>query len=137
MKERQKMYSCILHDELEKGGQLTALALTLGIPISTASKLVREYKECYRLESAMSLSDVVRMKKNAASLLRKTRLEAAELYELRKSYRSFAFHMPISEAEHREYMAIKKLVDKDEYLSPGYRKPKEDKPIVNNKNIYR
>lgn len=48
----------------------------------------------------------------------------------------FAFHMPITEAEHREYMAIKKLVRLDQYLPPAYRDPKRQPPIVDDPKKY-
>ena len=49
---------------------------------------------------------------------------------------SYAFHMPITANERREFNAIAELVRRDEYLPIGYRKPKAPAPIVENIQNY-
>lgn len=48
----------------------------------------------------------------------------------------FAFHMPITHSEQREFNAIRNLVFSDSYLSQGYRNSKQQPPIVSNRNRY-
>jgi hypothetical protein len=48
----------------------------------------------------------------------------------------YAFHMPITAREQKIYKAIARLVASDEYRPVGYRKPKHQHDIVNNRRAY-
>lgn len=130
-----KMYSCIIHEELNNGRKVSYIARKLGLTGKMVNELAQMYngawKNHYHIYSLIEITD---KKTKAQELLNKISEDVKKIKTYK--YIPHAFHMPITAREQREFVAIAKLVAKDEYLPMGYRKPKETLNIVNNKNNY-
>lgn len=126
MSEREKMYSAILHREVEINGEkLVRIATLLELNYNKAYKLMKGYKPLFDRENdAMTLAEIIRMRNKCKKIMYKSRKEAQEAVERfkRADRAEFVFHMPITKRERNEYNAIAELVLKDEYLPKGYRK---------------
>lgn len=139
MTDRNKMYSAILHREVDVNGlKIMYVASKLGLTYNRAYKLKNAYKSEFDDCDALSLDRIERLRIKATEVMEKSRIKARKIIEKRKldDKRGFAFHMPISKKELREFNAIAELVRKDEYLPMGYRKPKAPAPIVSNLKHY-
>lgn len=140
MTEREKLYSCLLHHEVEENGrELKNIASCLGLSHKKGYRLMKAYKQSYEDYKVLTLNEIAKIKRQAHRLLVESRAKANRIVEQRKatSVIDYAFNMPITAKEKREYFAIAALVARDEYLPVGYRKPKDDNPrIINNPNKY-
>lgn len=135
MEERLKMYSCIIHKEVEvKGCHLTHIANLLGITYQHAYRLMRAYEPSFEEYNAMTLTRIINQRKNTKKML--TQIKAKAERKANAKYVDKAFFMPITKNEKREFDAIKKMVMNDEYLPIGYRKPQEPERFIENKNAY-
>ena len=137
MKERDKMLSAIIHEEVDGGRSLVNLAKFLGIPYKKAHYLKCKYKPSYDDSKVLNFAELQHLKDVAKDVLDKVN---AKVDALRQAYErheviTYAFHMPISTAEQKEYKAIAELVKKDEYLPIGYRS-NGDERVVANKAMY-
>lgn len=129
MTERFYMYSCILHEEVEKGNaSIKELAKKMKLPLKMAENLYMMYSPKYEKYHALTLDELLRVRKH----------REAKMEEIRKRIPSaeHAFNMPISKSECSKFMAIKERVIKDSYLPVGYRNPKTAPAIVHNKSKY-
>lgn len=139
MTDRNKMYSAILHREVDVNGlKIKYVASKLGLTYNRAYKLKNAYKSEFDDYDALSLDRIERLRIKATEVMEKSRARAKRIIEKRKldSKIDTAFHMPISKQELREFNAIAELVRRDEYLPIGYRKPKTPAPIVENIQNY-
>lgn len=75
MKERYKLYSCIIHHELERGNKLSSIADSLGLPYKKALELKQNYNGTDEMYSCMELWRLLRLRKNARDVLARTRME--------------------------------------------------------------
>lgn len=140
MTDREKMYSFIIHREVEgKGNKLTQVATKLDINYNKAYKLLKAYQPIFEKDyDVMDIDKLVKMKEKAKVVLENARQVAQAIMAKRNStaIAEWAFNMPITNGERNEFNAIMELVKKDEYLPVGYRKPKHPAPIISNPKRY-
>lgn len=135
MEERLKMYSCIIHKEVEvKGCHLTHIANLLGITYQHAYRLMRAYEPSFEEYNAMTLTRIINQRKNTKKMLTQIKTKAERLANAK--YVDKAFFMPITKGEKIAFDKIKEQVFNDEYLPMGYRKPQEPERFIEDKNQY-
>lgn len=139
-------YSCLLHEEIEKGSTLGRVAQRLQISKEDAQRYLDAYKNEFEKYNNFTLEELKRFRKKLTIFkarfnvelesYKKKKQEEKATRDLEIKEESKAFNMPISKEELKEFKAIARLVANDEYLPVGYRKAKKPEPIVSNPKRY-
>lgn len=130
MSERFMLYSCIIHEELQHGKTIKEIARLMGLTIKNAQELANKYTANFEEYHSYDLEELLKRRAKVAVILDEVRRKIK--YPIAEK----AFHMAITKDECRQRLAIQQRVERDEYLSKGYRRTGEKEKIISNYKKY-